>query len=75
MCKSDVIIYDNLGEFLTFKEVQDPSKLISYETMHKFMSAKRSIRGYKKKKVPKKILQKVLDSMKNFLIYFFLIQS
>ena len=75
MCKSDAIIYENLREPLTFEEVQDPSKLISYETMHKFMSAKRSIRGYKKKKVPKKILQKVLDSMKNFLIYFFLIQS
>ena len=32
--------------------------------MYKFMSAKRSIRGFKKKKVPKEVLQKVLDSMK-----------
>ena len=64
MCKSDAIIYENIGEFLNFEEVQDPSKLISYETMHKFMSAKRSIRGYKKKKIPKAILQKVLNSMK-----------
>ncbi|MHA1885686.1 MAG: nitroreductase family protein [Promethearchaeota archaeon] len=63
-CKSDAILYENLGEFLTYEEVQDPSKLISYETLHKFMSAKRSIRGYKKKKVPREILQKVLDSMK-----------
>ena len=64
MCKSDAIIYENLGELLNFEEAQDPSKLISYETMHKFMSAKRSIRGYKKKKIPKAILQKVLNSMK-----------
>jgi nitroreductase len=57
-------MYENVGEILTFDEVQDPSKLISYETMHKFMSAKRSIRGFKKKKVPKEILKKVLDTMK-----------
>ncbi len=64
MCKSDAIIYENLGELLEFEEVQNPSKLISYGTMHKFMSAKRSIRGYKKKKVPKRILKKILDTMK-----------
>ncbi|MHA2184856.1 MAG: nitroreductase family protein [Promethearchaeota archaeon] len=63
-CKSDAIIYEDLGEFLSFNEVQDPSTLISYDTMHKFLSAKRSIRGYKKKKVPKEIIQKILDSMK-----------
>ncbi|MFX1326221.1 MAG: nitroreductase family protein [Promethearchaeota archaeon] len=63
-CKSDAILYENLGEMLTFEEVQDPSALISYETMHKFMIAKRSIRGFKKKKVPKTLLKKVLDTMK-----------
>ncbi|MHA2007346.1 MAG: nitroreductase family protein [Promethearchaeota archaeon] len=63
-CKSDAIKYEDFGPFLNFEEVQDPSTLISYEAMHKFMSSKRSIRGYKKKKVPKEILQKVLDSMK-----------
>ncbi|MFX1375104.1 MAG: nitroreductase family protein [Promethearchaeota archaeon] len=64
MCKEDALIYENLGELLTFKEVQDPSTLISYEIIHKFMSAKRSIRRFKKKKVPRELLQKVLDSMK-----------
>jgi len=64
MCKSDAILYENLGEILSFEETQDPSALISYETMHKFMSAKRSIRGYKKKKVPKDALKKVLETMK-----------
>ena len=63
-CKSDAIMYENIGELLTFEEVQDPSTLISYESMHKFMSAKRSIRGFKKKKVPKAILEKVLETMK-----------
>ncbi len=64
MCKLDAILYENLGDVLTFEEVQDPSTLIPYETMHKFMSAKRSIRGFKKKKVPKALLEKVLDTMK-----------
>lgn len=64
MCKSDAILYENLGEILSFEETQDPSALIPYETIHKFMSAKRSIRGYKKKKVPKDVLKKVLETMK-----------
>jgi len=63
-CRSDAILFENFGEFLTFEEVQDPSTIISYEAMQKFMSAKRSIRGYKKKKVSKEVLQKVLRSMK-----------
>jgi len=63
-CKSNAIMYENIGELLTFEEVQDPSTLISHESMHKFMSAKRSIRGFKKKKVPKAMLEKVLETMK-----------
>ncbi len=64
MCPTDAILYENLEEILTFKEAQDPSTLIQYEIMLKFMSAKRSIRGYKSKKIPKAILEKVLTSMK-----------
>jgi len=64
MCPSDAILHEDLGEVLSFKEVHDPSTLIPYETLHKFMSAKRSIRGFKKKKVPREIMEKVLNSMK-----------
>ncbi len=63
-CPMDAILYENIGEVLTFEGVQNPSTLVSYETMHKFMSAKRSIRGFKKKKVPRDQIEKVLDSMK-----------
>jgi nitroreductase/NAD-dependent dihydropyrimidine dehydrogenase PreA subunit len=63
-CKSDAILYENLDEILSYEEVQNPSNLISYESMHKFMIAKRSMRGYKKKKAPKKSLKKILDTMK-----------
>ena len=64
MCPTDAIRYENIGEVLTFEGVQDPNTLISYDAMHKFMSAKRSIRGFKKKKVPRAIMEKVLNSMK-----------
>jgi len=64
MCPSGAILYEDLGEELSFKEAQDPSALIPYEALHRFMSAKRSIRGFKKKKVPRAIMEQVLNSMK-----------
>jgi len=57
-------MYENIGELLTFDGVQDPSTLIPHENRFKFLSAKRSIRGFEKKKVPKKIILKILKSMK-----------
>ncbi|MBY8987234.1 MAG: nitroreductase family protein, partial [Candidatus Lokiarchaeota archaeon] len=64
MCPSGAILYEDLGDVLSFKETQDPSTLIPYETMHKFMSSKRSIRGFKKKKVPRATMEQVLSTMK-----------
>ncbi|MHA1727921.1 MAG: nitroreductase family protein [Promethearchaeota archaeon] len=63
-CPKDAILYEDMGKILSFEEAQDPSVLISYETMFKFMSAKRSIRGFKKKKVPKEMIEKILNTMK-----------
>ena len=65
ICPEDAIIYRGMrDEPITFDGIQDPSSLISYETMYQFMRAKRSIRQYKKDKVPNDILEKVLDSMR-----------
>ncbi len=64
MCPADAILYEDIGDVLTFKEAQDPSALIPYETMHKFMSAKRSIRGFKNKKIPRAVMEQVLESLK-----------
>ncbi|MHA1497316.1 MAG: nitroreductase family protein [Promethearchaeota archaeon] len=63
-CPTDAILYEKMGEILTFEGVQDPSTLISYETLHKFMSSKRSIRGFKNKKIPRNVMEKVMSSMK-----------
>jgi nitroreductase len=63
-CPEDAILHEGLGEMPTFEGVQDPSALISYETLHKFMISKRSIREYKNKKVSRDVMEKVLNSMK-----------
>ena len=54
-----------MGEVMTFEGVQDPSTLISYEALNNFLMAKRSIRRYKKKKIPRNVMEKVLSSMKS----------
>jgi len=63
-CPTDAILYENIGEITTFEGVQEPSKLIPYEAMHNFLSSKRSIRGFKNKKIPRNVMEKVLNSMK-----------
>jgi len=63
-CPADAILYENMGETLTFKDDQDPTSSIPYETFHKFLISKRSRRGYENKKIPRNIMKKVLDSIK-----------
>ena len=65
ICPEDAILHENMEEVMTFKGVQDPSTLISYEALNNFMLAKRSIRRYKKKKIPRNVIEKVLTSMKS----------
>jgi nitroreductase/NAD-dependent dihydropyrimidine dehydrogenase PreA subunit len=62
-CPEDAITYKNMGESYSFEGVEKPETIISYESILNFMKAHRSIRHYKKEKVPNKVLQKVLDAM------------
>lgn len=62
-CPEDAIIYENMGESFTFEEIGELSSLIPYENMFKFLAANRSIRRYKKEKVPIEILNKVIKAM------------
>ncbi len=65
VCPEDAIIYKNMkDEPLIFKGVRDPSTIISYDQINQFIRAKRSIRQYKKKKIPKEIMEKVINSMR-----------
>ncbi|GAI69559.1 unnamed protein product, partial [marine sediment metagenome] len=62
-CPEDAIIYENMGESFTFGEIGELSSLIPYENMFKFLAGNRSIRRYKKDKVPIEILNKVIKAM------------
>ncbi|MFW9877610.1 MAG: nitroreductase family protein [Candidatus Thorarchaeota archaeon] len=65
ICPEDAIKYDNMKDTtLVFEENQDPSENISYELLHQFFRAKRSIRQYQYKKLPAEIINKVINSMR-----------
>ena len=61
-CPEDAILYD-MGESFTFEHIENPEKIIPFDLFFKFLSANRSLRRYKKEKVPKEILNKVLLAM------------
>jgi len=65
ICPEDAIIYRGMrDEPITFEGIENPSSIISYEAMHQFIRARRSIRQYKKEEIPKEILEKIIDSMR-----------
>ncbi|MHA1987796.1 MAG: nitroreductase family protein [Promethearchaeota archaeon] len=62
-CPENAFIHEDFGESIEFFDGQDPYSMISYDKLHNFMSAKRSVRQYKSKKIPKELLRKVISSM------------
>ncbi|MFX1553348.1 MAG: nitroreductase family protein [Promethearchaeota archaeon] len=62
-CPEDAILYDGIGEAFTYEGVEKPETIASYDTIYKFLSANRSVRLYKKKKVPSDTLKKVFEAM------------
>ncbi|MFX1457812.1 MAG: nitroreductase family protein [Promethearchaeota archaeon] len=62
-CPVNAIVYKDMGEVINFVADQDPYSMISYDRLHNFMSAKRSTRQYKSKKISKEDLMRVINSM------------
>ena len=62
-CPENAFLHKDFGEVIEFIDEQDPYSMISYDRLHNFMSAKRSVRQYKSKKIPKEVLRKVINSM------------
>ena len=62
-CPKDAILYEDIGESFTFEGVENPESILSYDTLLNFVAANRSIRKYKKEKVPKELLEKVIKAM------------
>lgn len=63
-CQEEAILHENMGELISFEGIENLKVLIPYERLHNFMTAKRSIRRYNKKKIPRKIMEKILNSMR-----------
>ncbi len=63
-CKvEDAILHEGLGESYTYECVNNPEKLVPYDTLYKFLRANRSVRRFKKKEVPNDVLKKVFEAM------------
>ncbi len=62
-CPEDAILYENIGQANFFESVNNPEIIVPYDHIYKFLTAHRSIRRYKKEKVPNDILAKVFDAM------------
>jgi len=64
VCPEDAILYEGFkDEPYTFEGVKNPETIASYETVYNLLRANRSIRHYKKDKVPEQVLKKVIDAM------------
>jgi len=62
-CPEDAILYQDVGEAYSFEGVNNPEIIVSYDQIYEFLTAHRSIRRFKKEKVPNDVLKKVFDAM------------
>lgn len=62
-CPENAILYEEMGESRSFEGINSPEKIITYDKMYNFLQAHRSVRQFKKDKVPKEVLRKVFDAM------------
>ena len=62
-CPEDAILYEGIGDAESFKGVDHPEEIAYYDIVYNLMRANRSIRSYKKDKVPLELLKKVFAAM------------
>ncbi|MHA1915511.1 MAG: nitroreductase family protein [Promethearchaeota archaeon] len=64
ICTEDAIITKDLDDIDTFPGIDSPETIVESEKLLRLLRAKRSIRRYKNKKVPKELLEKVFEAMR-----------
>lgn len=64
ICPENAILTENLDDIDTSTSIESPEVLVNSEKLLKFLRAKRSIRRYKNKKVPKELIEKVFKAMR-----------
>jgi nitroreductase/Pyruvate/2-oxoacid:ferredoxin oxidoreductase delta subunit len=64
VCPENAILYEGFkDEPYTFDGIEHPETIASYETVYNLIRTHRSIRHYKKDKVPDDVLRKVINTM------------
>ncbi|MFX1326240.1 MAG: nitroreductase family protein [Promethearchaeota archaeon] len=65
VCPVNAVLSEDMpGEPLEFEEIKNIGSILPYENLFKLIRSKRSIRQYKKEKVPKLLLNKVIEAMR-----------
>ncbi len=64
ICPEDAILLKDLDDVDTYVGIDAPETIIGHEKMFRFIRAKRSIRSYKNKKVPKESIKKIFEAMR-----------
>lgn len=64
ICPTNAILYEAPEEAVEFENVSSPDEIINYDGLIKVLRARRSIRRYKDKEVPKEDIDKVLQAMR-----------
>lgn len=64
VCPEDAIITKDLDDITSFPGIDSPEEIFESEKFLQLLRAKRSIRRYKSKKVPKELIEKVFQAMR-----------
>lgn len=62
-CPEDAILYEGMGQPFAFEGIENLKNVVSYDSLFNFLASLRSIRHYKKEKVPIEMLNKVFKAM------------
>ena len=63
VCAPSAIITED-AEAFEFEEARDPSQIIDYEYLMRLYRGRRSIRQFKKKEIPRDVIEKILEAMR-----------
>jgi len=64
VCPEEAVMAEDSEGIYEFEEVKTPNKLLTIENLMKFIRARRSIRRFQKKAIPRETIEKVLEAMR-----------
>ena len=64
VCPEDAILTEGIDNIETFPGIDSPDTIANYDTIFRLIRAKRSMRRYMNKKVPKESIEKIFEAMR-----------